>query len=306
MDNISNHRTSVLESVLAGAGVHVRNRDDVMQKVAAIAQDGPDKLLFLSDFDQTLTRYWVNGKRGFTSYKVVEISPLMSEDYREKARQLADKYHPIEVAVDISLEEKIQHMVKWWEGNHELMIGERIKRSQLKEMVANANIQFRDKCEELFRELDSFNIPLLVFSAGLGDTLLEVFRQFSAVRPNLHVVSNRLVFDEAGVAVSHSHPLVHSYNKGKSPEQLAAVESFIVGRSNVILAGDSQGDPKMADSLPHTHHVLKIGFLNHDVKDLLDLYMDIYDIVLTGDCDMTVVNAVMQTVLHPPSLLVSQ
>jgi HAD superfamily hydrolase (TIGR01544 family) len=207
---------------------------------------------------------------------------------------------------DISLEEKIQHMVKWWEGNHELMIGERIKRSQLKEMVANANIQFRDKCEELFRELDSFNIPLLVFSAGLGDTLLEVFRQFSAVRPNLHVVSNRLVFDEAGVAVSHSHPLVHSYNKGKSPEQLAAVESFIVGRSNVILAGDSQGDPKMADSLPHTHHVLKIGFLNHDVKDLLDLYMDIYDIVLTGDCDMTVVNAVMQTVLHPPSLLVSQ
>ena len=38
------------------------------------------------------------------------------------------------------------------------------------------------------------------------------------------------------------------------------------GRSNVILAGDSQGDPKMADGLPHTHHVLKIGFLNHDVS----------------------------------------
>ena len=30
-----------------------------------------------------------------------------------------------------------------WEGNHKLMIGERIKRSQLKEMVVNANIQFR-------------------------------------------------------------------------------------------------------------------------------------------------------------------
>ncbi|CAI8015060.1 hypothetical protein GBAR_LOCUS9372, partial [Geodia barretti] len=74
MDNISNHRTSALESVLAGAGVHVRNRDDVMQKVAAIAQDGPDKLLFLSDFDQTLTRYWVNGERGFTSYSNTHFS----------------------------------------------------------------------------------------------------------------------------------------------------------------------------------------------------------------------------------------
>ena len=29
--------------------------------------------------------------------------------------------------------------------------------------------------------------------------------------------------------------------------------------------------------------------------------MDIYDIVLTGDCDMTVVNAVLQAVLHPGS-----
>ena len=55
-----------------------------------------------------------------------------------------------------------------------------------------------------------------------------MFRQFSEVRANLHVVSNTLIFDEAGIAVSHSHPLVHSYNKGKSPEQLAAVEPFIV------------------------------------------------------------------------------
>ena len=43
----------------------------------------------------------------------------------------------------------------------------------------------------------------------------------------------------------------------------------VQGRSNIILAGDSQGDPKMADSLPHTHHVLKIGFLNHDVSSSL-------------------------------------
>ena len=59
------------------------------------------------------------------------------------------------------------------------------------------------------------------------DTLLETVRQFSTLRPNMHVVSNRLIFDEAGVATGHTQPLVHSYNKGKSPEQLAAVEPFI-------------------------------------------------------------------------------
>ena len=60
-----------------------------------------------------------------------------------------------------------------------------------------------------------------------ADTLLEVFKQYSEVRSNMHVVSNRLIFDEEEIAVGHSEPLVHSYNKGKSPEQLAEVAPFI-------------------------------------------------------------------------------
>ena len=44
----------------------------------------------------------------------------------------------------------------------------------------------------------------------------------------MHVVSNRLIFDQDGLATGHTQPLVHSYNKGKSPEQLAAVEEFIL------------------------------------------------------------------------------
>lgn len=140
----------------------------MLQGIAAMAQDGPEKLLFLSDFDMTLTRYWVNGEKGFTSYKVVEKSPLMPKDYREKARRLEEKYHPVEISLDMSLDEKKERMVEWWEGNHGLMIEAKIKKSDISEMVASANIQFRGKCEELFRELDSSNVPLLVFSAGLG------------------------------------------------------------------------------------------------------------------------------------------
>jgi 5'-nucleotidase len=251
-----------LEAVLAQSGVHMRNRDDVIRKVAAIAQDGPENLLFLSDFDMTLTRYWINGTRGFTSYQVVERSPLMSDHFQKEALKLTQKYHPIEVSANMSLEEKIGHMIEWWEANHKLMIESKVNRRLLKEMVANANVRFRDKCEELFSNLDSSNVPLLIFSAGLGDTLLEVFRQFSTLRPNMHVVSNRLIFDKEGIATGHTQPLVHSYNKGKSPEQLATVEEFIVE------------------------------------DDLLSLYKGIYDIVLTGDTDMTVVNSLVRAVLH--------
>lgn len=38
----------------------------------------------------------------------------------------------------------------------------------------------------------------------------------------------------------------------------------LTGRSNVILLGDSTGDAKMADGVPHDT-ILKIGFLNTNV-----------------------------------------
>ena len=69
-----------------------------------------------------------------------------------------------------------------------------------------------------------------LFALGMHtctDSILEVFGQLSVLRPNMHVVSNRLIFNETGIAIGHSQPLVHSYNKGKSPEQLATVEPFI-------------------------------------------------------------------------------
>lgn len=36
--------------------------------------------------------------------------------------------------------------------------------------------------------------------------------------------------------------------------------------SNVILLGDSLGDPAMADGMENINSIIKIGFLNHDVR----------------------------------------
>ena len=38
------------------------------------------------------------------------------------------------------------------------------------------------------------------------------------------------------------------------------------GRHNLVLIGDSLGDPKMVGGLKRVDHVIKIGFLNHDVS----------------------------------------
>jgi cytosolic 5'-nucleotidase 3 len=38
-------------------------------------------------------------------------------------------------------------------------------------------------------------VPVLIFSAGLADVIEEVLRQQAELPPNVHVVSNRMVFD---------------------------------------------------------------------------------------------------------------
>ena len=42
-------------------------------------------------------------------------------------------------------------------------------------------------------------------------------------------------------------------------------ENISTERRNVILLGDSIGDPNMSHGISHDNHVLKIGFLNYDV-----------------------------------------
>ena len=56
---------------------------------------------------------------------------------------------------------------------------------------------FRDGCTWFFDELQKHNIPLLIFSAGLGDIISEVISFQSHLYDNMKIVSNFLQFDDA-------------------------------------------------------------------------------------------------------------
>ena len=56
----------------------------------------------------------------------------------------------------------------------------------------------------------------------------------------------------------------------------------------MILLGDGLGDVTMAEGIPH-EVVLKVGFLNDKVEQLLPKYKEIYDVIVTNDGSMDVV-----------------
>ena len=72
-------------------------------------------------------------------------------------------------------------------------------------------------------------------------------------------------------------------------------------RSNVLLMGDSLGDPCMADGIENPSAVLKIGFLNHNIETDQEItrlrkYMDAYDVVLVDDQTTDVFNLILDAI----------
>ncbi|MGH0121409.1 UNVERIFIED_CONTAM: hypothetical protein FKN15_019844 [Acipenser sinensis] len=54
----------------------------------------------------------------------------------------------------------------------------------------------RDGFKPFFDKLYEHSIPLVIFSAGIGDVLEEIIRQAGVFHPNVKVVSNYMDFDD--------------------------------------------------------------------------------------------------------------
>lgn len=76
--------------------VYIRDSVGVRDKLKKLYEGGPDKLQVISDFDKTLTKFVINGEKGCTVYGVIDSCKLFPESYREKAKELKEKYMPIE------------------------------------------------------------------------------------------------------------------------------------------------------------------------------------------------------------------
>lgn len=90
--------------------------------------------------------------------------------------ELYKKYFPIERSATMSREAKIPLMREWYEGNHERLLRENFTRQSLVLAAAAANTELRAGADTLIHTLHSLNVPLLIFSAGIGGGRLRSTR----------------------------------------------------------------------------------------------------------------------------------
>ncbi|NWI97406.1 5NT3B nucleotidase, partial [Pitta sordida] len=279
------------------ATVRTLRPERVRRIIRSLREQGAAKLQVISDFDMTLSRFACNGRRCPTSYNILDTSRVISEASKKKLQDLLHYYYPIEIDPSRTLEEKRPLMVEWWTRAHELLAQQKIHKHDIAQIVRESEAMLRDGFKEFFDQLLKSNIPLFIFSAGIGDILEEIIRQANVFHPNIKVVSNYMGFDEKEVLTHFKEPLIHTYNKNNTVLQGTAYFQQLSTRTNIILLGDSMGDLTMADGIPTVENILKIGFLNDKVEERRGTYLEAYDIVLESDETLDVVNGILRYIL---------
>ncbi|XP_064177920.1 7-methylguanosine phosphate-specific 5'-nucleotidase-like isoform X4 [Anguilla rostrata] len=274
----------------------MRDRKRVEEIIQSMHRAGPSALQVISDFDMTLTRFAHNGKRCPTSHNILDNSKLISEDCKKSLKELLNTYYPIEIDSSRTVEEKLPHMVEWWTKAHNLLIQQKIRKDLLAQVVKESDAMLREGYKEFFDQLQEHNVPLLIFSAGVGDVLEEVIRQNDIFHSNVRVFSNYMDFDENGILRAFKGQLIHTYNKREGALLNAGHFQELQDRHNVLLLGDSIGDLTMADGVQNVENVLKIGYLNDKVEERKESYLASYDIVLEKDETMDVPNALVSLI----------
>ncbi|XP_053914661.1 cytosolic 5'-nucleotidase 3A isoform X1 [Cuculus canorus] len=277
--------------------VHIKDPGRVEEIICGLIKGGAAKLQIITDFDMTLSRFSYNGKRCPTCHNIIDNSKLITEECRKKLLQLKETYYAIEIDPALTIEEKYPYMVEWYNKSHALLIEQGLQKDKFAEIVRESDVMLKEGYENFFDKLSEHNIPVFIFSAGIGDILEEVIHQAGVYHSNVKVVSNFMDFDENGILKGFKGELIHVYNKHDGALKNTEYFKQLKDNSNIILLGDSQGDLSMADGVANVEHILKIGYLNDKVDELLEKYMDSYDIVLVKDESLEVANSILQKIL---------
>ena len=154
--------------------VHIPRPAELAAKVARLLEGGFDDLAVVADFDRTITSYSAHGRRGSSAHGVMEKFGVFTDEYKKAAGELTAHYLPIETAHDMTIAEKLPHMKSWYKQSHALILTQALTLDMIPLAVSKANVELREGFVEMIRTLEAHEVPVLVFSAGLADILVEV------------------------------------------------------------------------------------------------------------------------------------
>ncbi|KAI5633626.1 pyrimidine 5'-nucleotidase (UMPH-1) domain-containing protein [Phthorimaea operculella] len=168
--------------------VHIRDEQELLRKINKITADGHTKLQIVTDFDHTMTRHTMdNGVPVLTSFGMFRECPSTPQHYKDEDTRLSAIYKPIEADPVMPLDVKIQHMIDWYVQAHKILKNITFPRNELTEIAKKMVNCFRQGVSDLISWSVKQQVPVLVFSAGLGECVTAALKAADFLLPNVKV-----------------------------------------------------------------------------------------------------------------------
>lgn len=246
-----------------------------------------DNYYVIADFDKTLT-----SKDSNTTFSLFSKSGYYDENYIIERNRNYEYYRPLELNPNITDDEKFNIVKEWQEASYKLMLKYKVRESDIKRILKiNDMLKLRDNAIEFINYLNNNNIPLIISSAGIGNFIIELLKLNNCYSDNIYVYSNMLKFKD-DVIVDSVASIIHSMNKNDIT-LTNSVFSRIQDKKYAIMIGDQISDLEMAKSLPK-EDTISFGFLESNINELEQLFMDKFDVVLKENENFDSINKILK------------
>lgn len=109
---------------------------------------------------------------------------------------------------------------------------------EIDELASQYSHALRDGTKDMFEYTNKLNVPVLVFSAGLGDCIMAVLKHENVFYPNVKLVSNFLQYKDGYLnGFSDKTPLIHTFNKNETALSGTEYYKMVQKRQHIILMG---------------------------------------------------------------------
>lgn len=250
-------------------------------KLAQFTKDGASNLQVVSDFDQTFTRYSLDGKDYRTTYGAMQT--VLSATQIEECEQLYRHYHAIEINSSIPYREKYAYMDEWLNESNRIMMKVPFSKTELKNVLENDHLLLRHGVDPFMELCHEQDVKFTIVSAGIGN-LIELCLEIIPHGNIAEVFANFIEFDSNELSTHFREPWLHSLSK----PQILANQPL---RKNILLLGDMPHDLLMVG-----HHspdsVLSIGYFNDAERYNLAEYREKFDILCLKDGNLEVAEVI--------------
>ena len=231
-----------------------------------------DNICVFMDYDKTIT-----SSESEDSWDASANKEVMGEKIIKDLNKYYEKYGTIEFDYHIDKNKREKYIIEWYDKCMDLYYQYGLTKEKLQDSIDNSKLILRKGAKDFLFKLYENNVPVIIFSAGIGNVIEQFLKNEECYYNNITIIGNFIKFDENGDMIKFSDDMIHSLNKNidKLKEQIGQKEYRMV-------IGDVVEDIHMMGEYPENKS-FKIGFLNKNITENLEIYKKNFDIVLTEE-----------------------